>query len=58
MIIVCCLNKNFSPIRFIDCVQFSALIMVGMNLAKNWCAKLIFFKLVSNKNKEKCLFFN
>ena len=30
---------KFSPIKFIDCVEFSALLMVGITLAKNWCAK-------------------
>ena len=34
--------KKFSPIKFIDCVGFSALLMVGIPLAKNWCVKLIF----------------
>ena len=32
-------NKKFSPIKFIDCVEFSALLMVGIPLAKDWCAK-------------------
>ena len=32
-------NNNFSPIKFIDRVEFSALLMVGITLAKNWCAK-------------------
>ena len=32
-------NKNFSPIKFIDRVEFSALLMVGITLAKNWCVK-------------------
>ena len=32
-------NKKFSPIKFIDHVEFSALLMVGITLAKNWCAK-------------------
>ena len=34
--------KKFSPIKFIDHVRFSALLMVGIPLAKNWCVKLIF----------------
>ena len=34
--------KIFLPIKFIDHVGFSALLMVGIPLAKNWCAKLIF----------------
>ena len=32
-------NNNFTPIKFIDCVEFSALLMVEMTLAKNWCVK-------------------
>ena len=32
-------NNNFSPIKFIDHVEFSALLMIGITLAKNWCAK-------------------
>ena len=32
-------NNNFSPIKFIDHVKFSALLMVGITLAKNWCVK-------------------
>ena len=32
-------NNNFAPIKFIDRVEFSALLMVEMTLAKNWCAK-------------------
>ena len=40
-VLVC--NKKFSPIKLIDFVGFSALLMVGINLAKNWCAKLISF---------------
>ena len=30
---------NFTPIKFIDRVEFSALLLVEMTLAKNWCAK-------------------
>ena len=32
-------NNNFLPIKFIDHVEFSALLMVGITLAKNWCVK-------------------
>ena len=32
-------NNNFTPIKFIDHVEFSALLMVEMTLAKNWCVK-------------------
>ena len=32
-------NNNFSPIKFIDHVEFSVLLMVGITLAENWCAK-------------------
>ena len=32
-------NNNFTPIKFIDHVEFSVLLMVEMTLAKNWCAK-------------------
>ena len=38
-VLVCLYNKNFSPIKFIDCVEFSVLLMVGITLAKNWCVK-------------------
>ena len=31
--------RNFTPIKFIDCVEFSALLLVEMTLAKNWFAK-------------------
>ena len=31
--------NNFAPIKFIDHVEFSALLMVEIILAKNWCAK-------------------
>ena len=31
--------NNFAPIKFIDHVQVSALLMVEIILAKNWCAK-------------------
>ena len=31
--------NNFAPIKFIDRVEFSALLMVEIILAKNWCAK-------------------
>ena len=30
---------SFTPIKFIDHVEFSALLLVEMTLAKNWCAK-------------------
>ena len=33
------LYRNFTPIKFIDCVEFSALLLVEMTLAKNWFAK-------------------
>ena len=32
-------NNNFAPIKFIDCVEFSVLLMVEITLAKNWCTK-------------------
>ena len=37
--VLVCQYKNFTPIKFIDCVEISALLMVEMTLAKNWCAK-------------------
>ena len=50
--------KKFSPIKFIDCVGFSALLMAGIDLAKNWCAKLIFFQIGDDILKpEKHFFF-
>ena len=33
------LYRNFTPIKFIDCVEFSALLLVEMTLAKNWYVK-------------------
>ena len=38
-VLVCLYNKNFSSIKFIDHVEFSVLLMVGITLAKNWCVK-------------------
>ena len=32
-------SNNFAPIKFIDHVEFSVLLMVEITLAKNWCAK-------------------
>ena len=32
-------SNNFAPIKFIDHVEFSVLLMVEVTLAKNWCAK-------------------
>ena len=37
--VLVCLYRNFTPIKFIDHVEFSALLLVEMTLAKNWCAK-------------------
>ena len=37
--------KKISPIKFIVCVGFSAFFVAGINLAKNWCAMLIFFQI-------------
>ena len=34
-----CQYYNFAPIKFIDRVEFSALLMVEITLAKNWCVK-------------------
>ena len=31
------LYKKLSPIQFIDCIGFSALLITGINLVKNWC---------------------
>ena len=33
------LSRNFTPIKFIDRGEFSALLLIEMTLAKNWCAK-------------------
>ena len=30
---------NFTPIKFIDRVEFSAMLLVEMTLAKNWYVK-------------------
>ena len=37
--VLVCPYRNFTPIKFIDHVEFSALLLVDMTLAKNWCAK-------------------
>ena len=37
--VLVCLYRNFTPIKFIDHGEFSALLLVEMTLAKNWCAK-------------------
>ena len=37
--VLVCQYKNFTPIEFIDCVEFSALLLVEMTLAKNWYVK-------------------
>ena len=41
-VLVCIIIKKISPIKFIDCVGFSVLLMVEIPLAKNWYVKLIF----------------
>ena len=51
--------KIFSPIKFIDCVGFSALLMAGINLAKKLVCKVNFFQIGSDLLKPgKNLFFD
>ena len=42
------------------CVGFSALLMAGINLAKNWCAKFFFFFQIGDDilKLEKIFFFD
>ena len=37
--VLVCLYRNFTPIKFVDRVEFSVLLLVEMTLAKNWCEK-------------------
>ena len=49
-------NKKFHQLSSFDCVGFSVLLI---NLAKNWCVKLIFFQTGSDiLNPGKKFFFD
>ena len=37
--VLVCLYRNFTPIKFIDRGELSALLLIEMTLAKNWCVK-------------------